>query len=165
MGPVPEGTVSQPITNEDVKHLIHEWGRLHNDHASLSAFLPIIAEEGFEIRFGDVVLKGYAGLEEHQEIKRQFFDESHIYNSIDVKVSDGQAEAKSVVQWEASVRDASAPRSTRIKAVIHHSWLIARSSKTGKPVIVQHVVDSFKYLPGFEPPAPAKPAPHLDLPK
>lgn len=157
--------MTQPITEEDVKHLIHEWGRLHNDHAPLSAFMSIIAEEGFEIWFGDFVLKGYAGLEEHQEIKRQFFDEAHIYNSIDVKVFADRAEAKSVVQWEASIREAPAPRSTRLKAVIQHSWLIQRSPKSGKPVIMHHIVDSFKYLPGFEPPAPVKPAPHLDLPK
>ncbi len=156
--------MTQPITEEEVKHLIHEWGRLHNDHAPLSAFMPIIAEEGFEIRFGDFVLKGYAGLEEHQEIKRQFFDEAHIYNSIDVTAFPDRAEAKSVVQWEASVREASAPRSTRLKAVIHHSWLIKRSPLSGKPVIVHHIVDSFKYLPGFEPPPRVKLPPHLDLP-
>ncbi|MBM4124846.1 MAG: hypothetical protein FJ246_07845 [Nitrospira sp.] len=128
----------------------------------MSAFVPIVAEEGFEIRFGDVVLKGSAGLEEHRDIRRLFFDEAHIYNSIDVTAAGSQAEAKSVVQWEASVRDASAPRSTRIKTVIHQSWLIARSPKTGKPVIVRHVVDSFKYLPGFEPPVSETSAAPLD---
>lgn len=151
-----------PINKEDVKHLIHEWGRLHDDHASLSDFMPIIAEDGFEIRVGDCVLKGAAGLQKLQGIKQPFFDESHIYNSIDVSTTtDDQAEAKSVVQWEASVREGLAPRSKRIKAILHHSWLIRRSPATGKPVILHHIVDSFKYLPGFEPGACPSPIPQL----
>ncbi len=153
------------ITEDEVRQLIHQWGRLHDEHAPLSAFLPIIAEEGFEIQFGEDVWQGYAGLEAHQELKRQFFDEAHIYQWIDVKTAGDQAEAKSVMQWEASVREPPAPRSTRIKAVLHHSWLIKRSPRTGKPVIARSVVDSFKYVPGFEPAPPKKPAPHLAPPK
>lgn len=154
-----------PITEDEVRQLIHAWGRLQDDHAGLAAFLPIIAEEGFELRFGDQVWQGYAGLERHQETKRPFFDEVHLYQWIDVRTSDEQSEATSVMQWEASVREAPAPRSTRIKAVLHHSWLIKRSPHTGKPVIVRSVVDSFKYVPGFEPgPAPT-PTPHLAPPK
>ena len=153
-----------PINKEDVKQLIHEWGRLQDDHASLSVFLSIITENGFEIRIGDCVLKGAAGLKELQGIKQPFFDESHIYNSIDVTtVSDDQAEAKSVVQWEASVLEAQAPRSKRLKAIIHHSWLIKRSSKTGKPVIAHLIVDSFQYLPGFEAGTSPTPIPHPAL--
>jgi hypothetical protein len=149
----------QPINKEDVKQLIHEWGRLHDDHAPLPAFKPIIAEEGFEIRFGDLVLKGCTGLIKYRTIKQPFFDEAHIYNSIDVTTSDHQAEVKSVVQWEGSVRENSAPRSQRIKAIIHHTWLIKRSAATGKLVILHHIIDSFKYLPGFEPSTSMKPIP------
>lgn len=154
-----------PITEDEVRQLIHQWGRLHDEHASLSAFIPIIAEEGFEIRFGETLWQGYAGLEAHQETKRQFFDEAHIYQWIDVTCSGDQAEAKSATQWEASIREAPAPRSTRIKAVVHISWLIKRSPRTGKPVIARAVVDSFKYVPGFEAPAAKAIAPHLAPPK
>jgi hypothetical protein len=155
----------QPINKEDVKQLIHEWGRLHDDHAAPASFKPLIAEEGFEIRFGDLVLKGCSGLIKYRAIKQPFFDEAHIYNSIDVTVSDSQAEAKSVVQWEGSVRENSAPRSQRIKAIIHHTWLIKRSSGTGKLVILHHIIDSLKYLPGFEPSTSVKPVPEAPAAK
>jgi hypothetical protein len=87
------------VTEDEVRPLIHARGRLQDDHAGLSAFLPIIAEEGFELRFGDNLWLGDAGLEGHQELKRRFFDETHIYQWIDVRTSEEQAEATSVMQW------------------------------------------------------------------
>jgi hypothetical protein len=157
--------MADPITKDEVKHLIHEWGRLHDEHAPVSAYLPIIAEENFEIRFGVHVWKGRAGFAEHEEMKQQFFDETHLYNSIElVSATADQAMAKSVVTWEARTREAPAPRSTRIKAVIHHTWEFLRPPQGGNPVILRHVVDRFEYLPGCAPPTALKFAPHLNQP-
>jgi hypothetical protein len=147
--------MAEPITKDEVRQLIQEWGRLHDEHAPVSAYLPIIADKDFEIRSGEQVWKGRAGLEAHEDMKQQFFDEKHLYNSIELVSATGdQAEAKSVLTWEARTREARAPRSTSIKAVIHHTWAFTRSTKTGQPVILRHTLDKLAHLPGSEPPKP-----------
>jgi len=152
--------MADPITKDEVRQLIQEWGRLHDEHAPVSAYLPIIAEKDFEIRSGAQVWKGRAGLEAHEDMKQQFFDEKHLYNSIELVSATGdQAEAKSVLTWEARTREAQAPRSTSIKAVIQHTWEFTRN-RTGQPVILRHTLDKLSHLPGFE---PAKPLP-FELP-
>jgi len=155
--------MAEPITKDEIKHLILEWGRLHDDHAPAAAYKDLIADAGFAMRMGTHEWTGLPGLEAHEAMKQQFFDEAHLFNSIElVAASEKEAEAKSVVTWEASRREEAAPRSIRIKAVIQHTWRFIRSARTGKPVIQQHIVDKFAYLPGFAPPQPIPSAPHLD---
>lgn len=156
--------MADPITKDDVRHLIAEWGRLHDEHAPASAYQELIAEDGFVMRCGRQEWIGLPGLQEHEAMKQQFFDETHLYNSIELlSASEGEAEAKSVMTWEASLREPAAPRSTRIKAVIHHTWRVIRSPRTGRPVIRQHIVEKLAFLPGFAPPHPMPSAPHLGL--
>ncbi|MBI4965549.1 MAG: hypothetical protein HY913_19890 [Desulfomonile tiedjei] len=152
---------TKPLTETEVRELIELWGRLQNEHAPIVDLLPIIAEEGFEIRFRDKVWRGLRGFEDHQEVKRQFFDEEHVYESFDVTVLPDRAEARTVMRWEASHREAPAPRSKRLKAVFYHSWVIKRSAASGMPVIVKHFVDSCEFQPGFAPSPEAPPDPHL----
>jgi hypothetical protein len=155
--------MAEPITKDEIKHLILEWGRLHDDHAPASAYKDLVADDGFAMRCGGQEWLGLSGLETHEAMKRQFFDEAHLFNSIElVSASESEAEARSVVTWEASRREDTAPRSIRIKAVIQHTWRFIRSGRTGKPVIQQHIVDKLAYLPGFAPPHGLPSAPHLN---
>ena len=83
-----------PVTEEEAKKIILEWARLHDLQAGLSAFLPIIAEEGFYMEFGGKRWEGYADFEDHQITKRKFFDEVHEYFDIRVDVGEEKTIAK-----------------------------------------------------------------------
>jgi hypothetical protein len=111
-----------------------------------------------------VVLKGYAGLDQHCEMKRRFFDEKHAYRSFKITCGVNRARAITLMWWEASYREDGAARSVRIKAMIQHSWVIRRSLRTGNPVIVKHVANSFRYVPGFAPPPVPALVAHLSQP-
>jgi hypothetical protein len=139
------------LSFDELREIILTWWKLQDAHAGLSAFLPIIAAEGFEIRLGDRSMKGYQGLEEHRELKRMFFDESHDMKSLDVDISKDGAEARSVTRWEASYRVEPSPSSRKVKAELIHSWSLKRSSSTKKAVIVRQVLTSFEPLPGHSP--------------
>src|SRR5436305_1444393 len=111
-----------PVSEQEARHIIAEWGRLHDLQAGLSSFLPIIAEEGLYIRFGGRSWEGYAGLEDHQITKRKFFDELHDYQDIKVEPGAERTIARSKMTWTAHYRPERSPRSKIMKAYIEHTW-------------------------------------------
>lgn len=150
-----------PVTADEATAIIREWGRLHDLQAGLSAFLPLIAEDGFFMRFGDKTWTGYSEFEEHQATKRKFFDEVHEYAEIAATVGNPTT-AKTVMFWTYRLRPDNSPRSQLLKARLEHTWEFRRCGRTGRPSMQGHVVDRFEYLPGFRPEDRASYDPHLD---
>jgi len=109
--------------------MILQWGRLHDLQAGLSAFIPIIAEEGFYMQFGEQRWEGYADFERHQITKRKFFDELHDYTDIRISVGDTVTAAKTHMQWTCRHRPENSPVSCRIKAHIEHTWEFRRCAR------------------------------------
>lgn len=140
------------LTEEEARHVVIAFWQMMDDHAPVHRLLTIVAEEGFEIGFRDRQRwLGLDGLEQHQEIKRPYFDEAHVPQLIDVTLLPDRAVVKTVMRWEASHRDPPAPRSERIKAVLHHTWEIIRSPRDGRPVVQSQIVESMRWLEGFAP--------------
>jgi len=152
----------KPVTEEEVKFIINEWGRLKDLQFGLSAFLPIIAEEGFYMQFGEKRWEGYADFEEHQITKRKFFDEVHDCYDSRIEVGDEKTIAKTKMNWFARYRPERSPKSKIIKAYMEHSWEFRRCDKTGRAYMQGHIVDVFEYGKGFSPEDKEKYDPHLD---
>lgn len=151
------------VTVEEARSIIHEWGRLHDLQAGLSAFLPIIAEQGFYMQFGGKRWLGYADFEDHQITKRRFFDELHEYLDIQVELAEEKTTARTRMQWSYRYRPEGSPRSKLIKAYLEHTWEFRRCPRTGRPFMQGHVVDLFEYLTGFRPEDEQAYDPHLDV--
>ena len=151
------------VSEEEARRIIMEWGRLHDLQAGLSAFLPLIAEQGFYMRFGEKSWVGYADFEDHQITKRKFFDERHHYASLQIDVALPATVARTVMEWTCRQRPENSPVSRVIKARIEHTWEFRRCSRTGRPFMQGHVVDRFEYLDGFRPDQPGGNDPHTDL--
>lgn len=154
---------SDPVSEEEARDIILQWGRLHDLQAGLSAFLPIIAEEGFYMQFGEQRWEGYGDFERHQITKRKFFDELHDYTDIRIYVGGTVTTAKTQMQWTYRHRPENSPVSRLIKARIEHTWEFRRCTKTGRAFMQGHVVDLFEYLEGFRPDETREYDPHLDL--
>jgi hypothetical protein len=140
-----------PVSDQEARRIIAEWGRLHDLQAGLSSFLPIIAEEGFYMHFGERSWVGYADFEDHQITKRRFFDESHDYQDIKVEPGTERTVARTKMIWTAHYRPERSPRSKIMKSYLEHSWEFRRCAKTGRPFMQGHTVDLFEYLKGFAP--------------
>jgi hypothetical protein len=151
-----------PVTEEEARGIIRQWGRLHDVQAGLSAFLPIIAEEGFYMQFGTKRWVGYADFEDHQITERKFFDEVHEYVDIHVEVGEDKTLAKTKMNRTYSYRRERSPESQLIKAYLEHTWEFRRRSRTGRPFMQGHVVDVFEYEKGFRPDEDQEYEPHLD---
>jgi len=150
------------VTEQEATRIIMEWARLHDLQAGLSAFLPIIAEEGFYMQFGTKRWEGYADFEDHQETKRKFFDEVHDYHDIRVEVGDEKTVVKTKMHWTYRYRPERSPKSKLCKAFIEHTWEFRRCPKTGRAYMQGHVVDLFEYGKGFRPDEEQTYDPHID---
>jgi hypothetical protein len=151
-----------PVTEQEARDIILEWGRLHDLQAGLSAFLPIIADEGFYMQFGSQRWDGYADFEDHQITKRKFFDELHHYLDIRVDVGEEKTTAKTKMNWTYRYRPDRSSKSKLIKAYLEHTWEFRRCPVTGRPFMQGHVVDLFEYEKGFRPEDEREYDPHLD---
>jgi hypothetical protein len=151
-----------PVTEAEARHIIEEWGRLHDLQAGLSAFLPIIAAEGFYMEFGGKRWVDYADFEDHQITKRKFFDELHEYYDVQVAVGDAKTIARTKMHWTYRYRPERSPKSQLIKAYLEHTWEFRRCPRTGRAFMQGHVVDVFEYEKGFRPDEQQESDPHLD---
>ena len=154
---------SAGITEAEAREIIVEWGRLHDLQAGLSAFLPLIAREGFYLEFAGKRWEGYDGFERHQIEKRRFFDELHETVSIEMLPPAGDAtHVRTLSHWDASYRPENSPRSRRIRSIIEHDWEFRRDPATGRPFMQGHRVTKFDYRPGFAPDDTPEYNPHLE---
>lgn len=119
-------TTPGPVTEAEARTIIiAEWGRLHDLQAGLSAFIPLIARTGFYMAFDGKRWEGYAGFEEHQLVKRRFFDELH--DTFEARVIPGtdSTHAWTRSHGNACYRPENSPRSKTIKSLIEHDWEFA----------------------------------------
>lgn len=144
---------SPAVTEAQARELIHTWGALQDEHAGLARFLPILAEQGLLLKFKDNEWAGYEGFEIHQEMKRKFFDEEHVYNEdgFSCDVHPNETHVKSQMQWIARFHDDGAARSTHFKADLQHRWVMIRCPRRNTPVIQYHECLDMQYVPGYEP--------------
>lgn len=141
----------QPVTEEEARTIIREWGRLHDLQTGLSAFLPFIARDGFFMEFNGKRWEGYAGFEAHQIVKRRFFDELHDTYEVTVRPGSPVTHAFTRSRWNARYRPENSPVSREIRTLIEHDWEFRRDAATGRALMQGHTVTKFEYLPGFAP--------------
>ena len=134
---------SKSITAKQVKSVILKFYKLMDSRAHLVDFFEILHPD-ILIKFKKLEFRGYREFEDHQEGKRGLFDEIHKVVSCDVEVKNGIATAKTVGNWQGSVWKPPAPKSTRLKAAINHTWKLKRNHE-GSLVIYSHIVTSLKF--------------------
>jgi hypothetical protein len=138
-------TATASLTNQEVKKLAADWYHKLDVHAPLVELLPMVAEDA-EMKFPEATLRGLADFEGwYERVIRLFFDEVHTLKQVDVKLNDDTADVKVVVRWEASVWNAPAAKSQRIKLDAYQTWVVKRSAISGAPVIATYTVDHLDY--------------------
>jgi hypothetical protein len=142
-------TALAPLTKNEVQRLAADWYQKLDVHAPLVEVLPMLAQNGLEMRFPEATLRSIVEFENWYEgVIRIFFDEVHTLREVAVELDGDKANVKVVVHWEASVWRAPAARSQRIMLDAYQTWVVARSPETGRPVIERYVVDRLDFLPG-----------------
>jgi hypothetical protein len=139
-------TATRPLTQVEIQNLATAWYQKLDVHAPLVELLPLVAEEGLEMVFPEGTLRSRQEFEGwYERVIGLFFDEVHAVKQVKSTITEGGAEVKVVVHWEASVWKAPAARSQRIKLDAYQTWRVVRDAKTDRPVILRYTVDELKY--------------------
>lgn len=138
--------MTSPLTELEVQELAADWYKKLDVHAPMMEILPLLADQTLEMKFPESTLTSLAEFEGwYQRVIRIFFDEVHKLKEVSVKLNGGQADVHVVVEWQASVWNAPAAKSARIKLDADQTWVVRRSEKTGKAVIATYIVNSLNY--------------------
>lgn len=154
----------RPVSADETQAIIDEWVRLQLEQAGSAAFVSIVAEEGFLLQapLADQRWEGPAGLEEHQTLKRFFFDEELVVRDVRVAPGEERTLAWTCTSWAASYRPVGSPRSFSVRAYIEHEWELRRCPRTGCPFLQRLTTDLFEYRKGHAPPQAVPGNPYLD---
>ncbi len=137
------------LTEKEVKKLVTQWYRKLDVHAPMVDLLPLLADEGLQMKFPEATLTSLAEFEGwYQRVTRVFFDEVHKLKEVSSTIRGDTAKVHIVVEWRASVWNPPAAKSQRIVADADQSWVVQRSAQTGTPVIASYTVNGLKYHPG-----------------
>jgi hypothetical protein len=137
------------LAESEIKQLATDWYRKLDVHAPMVELLPMLAEDGLEMKFPEATLRGMADFESwYQGVIRIFFDEVHSVKEVKVTPRGEGADVSVVVKWEASVWKPPAAESERIVLDAYQTWFVKRSPSSGKPVIARYTVDELVYADG-----------------
>ena len=139
-----------PITYSEVKQFAADWYSKLDVHAPLEEYVSLLAEKDLELRFPEGTFYGFDGFKNwYENVIGIFFDEVHTLKKVEPKpIGNGQLEVKVVVKWEASIWNPPAAKSERIILDAYQTWIVERSPKSEKPVVVTYIVDSLDYYEG-----------------
>ena len=137
------------LNESAVKELVELWYQKLNVHAPLVEFLPLLAEEGLEMKFPEATLHGLAEFEGwHRKVNSTFFDVNHPLKDVKVKIEGDTAKVHIVLEWHASFWNPPEAKSKRITADADQDWMVKISPRTGKPMVVKYIVNSMTYHKG-----------------
>lgn len=139
-----------PLTATEVQEFAAAWYRKLDVHEPLENYIPLLAEDGVKMVFPEATVEGFEGFKGwYERVITIFFDEVHTVKEAKIISVDGEnATVKVVVKWEASIWKPPAPYSERIILDAYQTWIVKRSPKTQKPVILTYIVDSLEYAEG-----------------
>lgn len=138
-----------PLTQDEVKKMVDDWYLKLDVHAPANEVLPLLADDGLEMRFPEATLKGKEAFTTwYDGVIRKFFDEVHDMKQLEIRCDGDRADVKLCVNWQAKVWNPPAAKSIWLGFDAYQTWNVIRSPKTGKPVIQVYIVDSLKPMPG-----------------
>jgi SnoaL-like domain len=137
------------LTETEVSEFVARWYHSLDIHIDLEGFLAMVADEGIEFRFPEVTVTDKAGLTEwYKRVTTTFFDEVHETQKLLITTSGDTAGVKLTTLWQSSTWNAPEPKSERRTFLAGQTWKVKRSEKTGQPVVVAYIVDTFDPVGG-----------------
>jgi hypothetical protein len=142
---VPEG----PITDEALRQFAADWYRKLDVHVPVGEILPLLVDDGLEMRFPEATERGHAGFTNwYERVIRIFFDEMHTLKEARIVEAGPRTTAKVVVNWQAKVWNPPDAKSKWLGFDAYQTWVVQRSPQTGQLQLVTYIVDELKPMPG-----------------
>lgn len=142
-------TRSAALTDRAVRDLVQAWYVALDEHVDLNSVLPFVVEDGLEMRFPEASLHSVAEFANwYGAVTHRFFDEVHELTRVDVDLSSGtHADVSLVVNWQARMWNAPAPRSEWLGFDATQTWEVV-ADPLGRLRVKVYIVDALDPMPG-----------------
>ena len=138
-----------PITEQELWDFAADWYRKLDVHVPVGEILPLLVDDGLEMRFPEATERGHAGFTNwYERVIRIFFDEMHTLKEARIVEAGPQTTAKVVVNWQAKVWNPPDAKSKWLGFDAYQTWVVQRSPQTGQLQLVTYIVDELKPMPG-----------------
>jgi hypothetical protein len=153
-----------PLFEYEVKQLVDTWYAKLDVHAPVEELLPLLADDGMEMKLPEVTLHGHAEfIQWYERVIRTFFDEIHTMKELHITLpeppgeadvqavgSSTQAQVELVVNWQARRWKPPAAKSEWLGFDAEQRWVVQRLPNTGKLIVMTYIVDALTPLEGSE---------------
>jgi hypothetical protein len=150
------------LLESEVKQLVDTWYAKLDAHAPVEELLPLLADDGLEMKLPEVTLHGHAEfIQWYERVIRTFFDEIHAMKELHITLTgapretdvgvDGslmQAQVQLIVNWQARRWRPPAAKSEWLGFDAKQRWVVQRLPNIGKPVVVAYTVDALTPMEG-----------------
>lgn len=137
-------TTSTALTREEVDKLVSDWYHALDVHVPLDEALTMVADEGLEFHIPEGVKSGRDGFRELYHFwTHTFFDEVHTMKELEITPEGERAHVKLLVNWQARSWNPPEARSNDINFNAGQTWIVQRDPQSGRPVILQYIVETF----------------------
>jgi hypothetical protein len=146
-----------PLLESEVKQLVDTWYAKLDVHAPVEELLPLLADDGLEMKLPEVTLHGHAEfIQWYERVIRTFFDEIHTMKELHITLTrapretdiEMQAQVQLIVNWQAHRWRPPAAKSEWLGFDAEQRWVVQRLPTTGKPVVVTYTVDALTPMEG-----------------
>lgn len=140
------------LTEEAIQDFAVVWYQALDRHDPLADVLPMLVDDGLEMRFPEVTSYGHEGFASwYDAVTHRFFDEKHTVTSVDVtSLAPEGADVKVVVNWQCSIWDAPDRNSKWLGFNAYQTWRVVAAAD-GRPQIQIYVVDGMDPMEGSAP--------------
>jgi len=140
---------SKALSQDEITKLAKDWYLKLDVHAPEVELLPMLLENGLQMKFPEATLHGLAEFEGwYQTVARIFFDEVHEVKEVKIDGTGDSVKVKVVVNWQARRWKPPAAKSEWLGFDAYQTWEVKRSPVTGKAVIATYIVDELKPMKG-----------------
>jgi hypothetical protein len=128
---------SSSFSRAELTGFVETWFKLLSERAEVGTLEKMLAPQGLEMVFPERRLLDYSEFEDwYRDVGKNFGDQQHILQSLDVTDTEGGADLSIVVIWKA--RQLADGKDVAFRAT--QAWTVSRSPDRESPLIVTYRV-------------------------
>lgn len=141
-------TATGALTADAIRTFAEDWYKALDVHAPIEEVLPLMVDDGLEMVFPEATARGHEGFRAwYEAVTHRFFDEVHTVTKVEPVITGDTATVDVVVNWQAKIWDAPAPKSAWLGFDARQTWEV-KAGPEGQVLLTRYVVDGLDPMPG-----------------
>lgn len=134
---------------ETIRKFAVDWYVALDRHDPLEDVLPMLVDNGLEMRFPETTARGHDGFAKWYDVViNRFFDEEHEVTKVDATITGDSALVTVIVNWQAKIWDPPAAKSTWLGFDADQTWVVVPGDARSDIKIRTYIVNALTPMPG-----------------